>query len=235
MARARKMFETLDQSYAAIEHDVFTYFEKLRHENVISIDAKSEAKYLLERLEEGGFLDSHSPEDIVVPQAQGQEPHIAFVWKALGYACAARLLIDAGKRDFAWRALLDVKENLLQARIADHQFFYYLDLSHSRERANEVRKASGTKMRDFVANAVRTAAGDKKWRSAKQAAQAVAKDVIAYCAEVPGVFRTDDPTDTLEKWMKQDPIVSQAFWETCEAKVKTDFDNRRRRKRNWDL
>lgn len=228
-------FASLEESVKSVEHDVFTYFEKISHESKISIDAAAESTKILMGISKSGFLDNYSPAHIKVRQTRGQKPHIAFVWMALGYACAARLLIDAGMREFAWRALLDAKDFLLQARVADIQGLYYLDLSKSREEATRAKGDYGDQMREFVADTVRNAAGTRKWKSAMEAAKAVVDEAIKHQLEMKKtVFRANYPIRTLEIWMKTDPVVSEAFWATCEPSVKVAFDEKAERKRRGD-
>lgn len=227
----KEKFASLEQSASAVEHEIYAYLEARFFAFESPPDVRRESKRIRQTLAKSGFLGSDSPSLITVAQAQDQQPYIANAWLALGYACAASLLIKAGKRDHAWSALLEAKDLLMQARIESMRGYEVPTLDQSRERAIEARKKNATLMREHVAKTVRREAGERKWKSATEAAKAVIDDAIKYGEVAYGVFRSDYPIDTIEKWLKTDPIVSSAFWETCEPEARADFEGRRRRKR----
>lgn len=224
----------LEQSMESILEDIGEFVNGRLPAGEAAFDVQRQAQRIRRALSESEYIKSLSFELIAPPNAHSRYVYIANAWKALGYASAAGLLIEAGKREYAWSALVEAKDALMWARIVDIESLRKLDLDQSREKSLATRKVNGQLMREFVAKAVRDGAVDRKWSSAKQAAKAVVDEAIKYAEVAYGVFRTDDPTATLVRWMQNDPIVSEAFWATCKPSVKETFDKKRKQKRRGD-
>lgn len=224
-------FASLEQSSSAVEHEIFAFLEARSITADSYYDVRAEREKILHALSESDFLVSCSPALINVDQAKGQQPYIGNAWIALGYACAASLLIQSGRREVAWSALLEAKELLLLTQIDGMRGHEVLTLDQRQKMAIVKSKDNGTLMREFVAAEVRSRAGASKWKSDTEAARAVIDDAVKYGEVAYGVFRDDYPITTLKKWLKTDPIVSKAFWATCEPEVKADFERKRRLKK----